>query len=80
MLAASPEPNAEDWAIHDYEGFEGANLSEYTSFETVCELADFIEENGELGGKVLSHFGDDLAELVLRVARDAATRPEGAPA
>ena len=62
MLAASPEPNAEDWAIHDYEGFEGANLSEYTSFETVCELADFIEENGELGGKVLSHFGDDLAE------------------
>ena len=62
MLAASPIPNAEEWAIHDYEGFEGVNLSEYASFETVCELADFIEENGELGGKVLSHFGDDLAE------------------
>ena len=62
MLAASPEPDAEEWAIHDYEGFEGANLSEYASFETVCELADFIVEHGELGGKVLSHFGDDLGE------------------
>ena len=62
MLADSPEPDSEEHAIHDYEGFEGANLSEYASFETVCELADFIEEHGELGGKVLSHFGDDLAE------------------
>ena len=62
MLAASPEPDSEEHAIHDYEGFEGASLSEYASFETVCELADFIEEHGELGGKVLSHFGDDLAE------------------
>ena len=62
MLADSPEQGAEEWAIHDYEGFEGANLSEYASFETVCELADFIEEHGELGGKVLSHFGDDPAE------------------
>ncbi|MEO1662790.1 MAG: antirestriction protein ArdA [Pseudomonadota bacterium] len=61
MLAASPEPDAEEWAIHDYEGFEGANLSEHASFETVCELADFIEEHGELGGKVLSHFGGDLS-------------------
>ena len=62
MLRASPEPHAEEWAIHDYEGFEGANLSEYASFETVCALADFIEEHGELGAKLMSHFGDDLAE------------------
>ncbi|MAW81422.1 MAG: antirestriction protein [Parvularcula sp.] len=62
MLAASPIPNAEEWAIHDYDGFEGANLSEYASFKTVCDLADFIEEHGELGGKLLSHFGDDLDE------------------
>ena len=62
MLADSPEPDAEEWAIHDYEGFEGASLSEYASFETVCELADFIEEHGELGAKLMSHFGDDLAE------------------
>ncbi|MEM6411962.1 MAG: antirestriction protein ArdA [Pseudomonadota bacterium] len=62
MLADSPQPDAEEWAIHDYEGFEGANLSEYASFENACELADFIEEHGALGGKVLKHFGSELAE------------------
>ena len=62
MLAASPIPHTEEWAIHDYEGFEGAHLSEYASFETVCELADFIQDHGELGAKLLNHFGDDLAE------------------
>ena len=60
MLAASPEADAEEWAIHDYEGFEGARLSEYASFETVCALAEFIAERGELGAKLYSHFGDDL--------------------
>jgi len=28
MLAASPIPHTDEWAIHDYEGFEGADLSE----------------------------------------------------
>ena len=62
MLAASPIPNAEEWAIHDYEGFEGAQLSEYASFESVCELADFIAERSELGAKLYSHFSDNRAE------------------
>ena len=43
-----------------YEGFEGANLSEWSSFETVSALADFISEQGELGAKVYAHFGDRL--------------------
>ncbi|WP_423787213.1 antirestriction protein ArdA [Hyphomonas chukchiensis] len=62
MLAASPEPDAEEWAIHDYEGFEGARLSEYASFETVCALAAFIGEHGALGAKLYREFGDDLAQ------------------
>jgi antirestriction protein len=62
MLAASPEPDAEEWAIHDYEGFEGARLSEYASFETVCDLAEFIGEHGSLGAKLYRNFGDDLAQ------------------
>lgn len=62
MLAASPEPDAEEWAIHDYEGFEGALISEWTSFERITELAEFIEEHGELGGKLLEHFCGELDE------------------
>jgi antirestriction protein len=52
MPRASPEPGAEESAIHDYEGFEGAHLSEYASFETVCDLAEFIGEHGELGSRI----------------------------
>lgn len=62
MLSASPEPRAEEWAVHDYEGFEGAPLSEYSSFETVAAFAEFIGERGELGGKLLEHFGGDLGD------------------
>lgn len=54
MLKSSPIANAEEWAIHDYEGFQGAALGEYTSFETVEQYAQFIETHGELGGKILA--------------------------
>ncbi len=64
MLVTSPLPDAEEWAIHDYEGFEGAQLSEYASFGTVCNLADFIAEHGRLGALVHRHFGDDLEQAV----------------
>lgn len=62
MLKASPIPNAEEWAIHDYEGFEGASISEYTTFESVAERAAFIEEHGELGGAILADCDCDLTE------------------
>lgn len=60
MLADSPEPVSEDWAIHDYEGFEGASISKYASFESVCALAEFIGEHGELGAKLYAHYGNNL--------------------
>ena len=62
MLAASPIPLAEEWAIHDFEGFEGAEIGEYTSIETVVKIAGFVSEHGELGGKLLAHFGGDLED------------------
>jgi len=69
MLAESPEPEAEEWAVHDFENFGGAHLSEYASFEAVCALAEFIEERGRLGAKLYRHFGDDLEQA--RAAFDA---------
>lgn len=59
MLETSPQPDAEEYAIHDYEGFEGARIEEYTSLETVHELAVFIEEHGMLGAKLLEHHDGD---------------------
>jgi antirestriction protein len=58
MLAASPVPeDAEEWAIHDYEGFGTLRLSESESMETVARVAALIEEHGTLFAEVVSHFG-----------------------
>jgi antirestriction protein len=46
MLAASPTPGAEEWAIHDYEGFGPLRLGEYESIETVAAVATGIVEHG----------------------------------
>jgi antirestriction protein len=47
MLAESPEPGAEEWAIHDYEGFGPLRLREYESLDLVSEIAQGIAEHGE---------------------------------
>lgn len=62
MLARSPIGDAEEYAIHDYEGFEGISISEYSGIDRVAEIAAFLEEHGSLGAAVASYFGDDLDE------------------
>lgn len=62
MLAASPVPDAEEWAIHDYEGFGGVRIEEYTGFERVSEIALFLAEHGEIGAALLDHYSGDLDE------------------
>ncbi len=57
MLAASPVADAEEWAIHDFEGFEGIRIEEYDGFERVAELAAYVIEHGKLGAEVFSYFG-----------------------
>jgi antirestriction protein len=60
VLATSPIKNAEEWAIHDYENFGSISISEMENIEKVAELAEFVEEHGELGTEVLSYYGNDL--------------------
>jgi antirestriction protein len=60
LLANSPEDDAEEYAIHDYEGFAGYLVSEYEGIERAHEVACFIEEHGEIAGELLSHFGDSI--------------------
>jgi antirestriction protein len=47
MLATSTEPHAEEWAIHDYEGFGPLALDEWESIEQVQRIATGIAEHGE---------------------------------
>ena len=62
MLSASPVPNAEEHALHDYEGFGGVSLSEWAGVDEICGLAEFIQGNDDLGAAVLSHFSGDLED------------------
>ncbi len=39
LLADSPNPGAEEWAIHDYDGFAGLRLDEHEPLATVQRLA-----------------------------------------
>lgn len=62
MLAASPIAGAEEFAIHDCEGFGEVRIEEYTGLERVSELAGFITEHGEVGAALLDHYSGDLDE------------------
>ncbi len=63
MLKASPiDEVAEEYAIHDYEGFNGYSLGEYEGIDTAHKIACFIEEHDEIAGELLSHFGGDLED------------------
>ncbi len=62
MLANSPETDAEECAIHDYEGFGGYALDEYEGIEATHEIACFIDEYPDFGGELLNNFGGDLDE------------------
>jgi antirestriction protein len=64
MLAASPMPDAEEWAIHDYEGFHGISIHEYESFDRIVELAEKIEEHGEAVAAFIERYGwDEIDEF-----------------
>lgn len=58
MLTESPEPHAEEWAIHDYEGFGALRLGEYETVERVAAIAAGIAEHGEAFAAWLSYDED----------------------
>lgn len=47
MLRGSPEPEAEEWAVHDCEGFREISLSEWPDISRVSIIARLLEEHGD---------------------------------
>ncbi len=70
MLKASPELHAEEWAIHDFEGFGGYPISEMEEIETVARLAELSGEHGDVFGKLWAHLGGDDIDYAVRVMED----------
>lgn len=66
VLKSSPVRDAEEYAIHDHDGFQGLYVGEYESIARVVEIAAFIDERGELGAQLAVHYGDiECAETAL---------------
>lgn len=48
MLRASPESNAEEYAIHDYEGFHEIKISEnHCSLDEIVSIVEAIDRRGD---------------------------------
>lgn len=62
MLKASPIPQAEEWAIHDYEDFGGIKLSESEGFEEVARLAELLEKHGKAFAAYAGYIGGEATE------------------
>jgi antirestriction protein len=54
----SPVPGVEEYAIHDFEGFDGYPLGEYEGIESAHAIAEFIEAFPAFGAALLTHCGD----------------------
>jgi antirestriction protein len=46
MVRRSPEPGAEEWAIHDHDGFGGLDIGEHETIDTVVWIANGLVEHG----------------------------------
>ena len=56
-------PSAEEYAIHDFEGFDGIKLSEHESIDTIAELASAIAEHGEAFAAWYAHDSRDSVDV-----------------
>lgn len=62
ILGDSPVDAAEEYAIHDHEGFNGYPINEYDSLEHVYEIACFITEYPDTGADLLAQFNGNMGE------------------
>jgi len=61
MLASSKQPGAEEWAIHDYEGFGGIRINEGEDIAKVAELGASIKAHGEAFAAYVGYVGTSYA-------------------
>jgi len=62
MLHASPEPFAEEWLVHDYDGeWCGLSLGETSDLEAICEADRLLGEHGEAWAVYVDTVGEQYA-------------------
>lgn len=64
MLEASPIQPAEEWAIHDYEGFGTFELSEYERLDTIARVAGGLALHGAAFAHWIHEVGSDAEDAI----------------
>jgi len=70
IIKTSPVPDAEEWAIHDYDNFP--NMGEYVGLEKIAEITDMIEssdQDADVVKAVIDNFSSD--EIFMGAAQRA---------
>jgi antirestriction protein len=63
MLTRSPTPAAEEFAVHDYEGFGAYAVGEYDSLDWLSRIARGVAEHGLAFAAWAQEFGRDDEQL-----------------
>lgn len=71
ILDSSGQPDAEEWAIHDYEQFGGWKVGEYESLEMVSLIAKSIANHGYAYAAWANGFEGEAASLDYESFQDA---------
>jgi antirestriction protein len=58
LLANSPMPGAEEFAVHDFQGFGSLHIDEYEGLKQIHEKATFVVEHGQLGAELAAYYGN----------------------
>tara|TARA_R110002096_G_scaffold422851_1_gene629630 strand:- start:319 stop:843 length:525 start_codon:yes stop_codon:yes gene_type:complete len=66
VINSSPMPDAEEWAVHDYDNF--ANLGEYPGLEDIIKIQIAINEHG---ADIVNSFIDDFSIEDIESLEDA---------
>lgn len=62
MLELSDEEDAEEFAIHDFDQWQGIQIDEYESIDKVAELAPLIIKYGKAFAAHYNHYGSMATE------------------
>lgn len=69
LIKSTGDRPAEEWAIHDHEGFAPYEVSEYADISELCDLVAAVEEHGRQILALVDHLSLD-AEAAVRYHED----------
>lgn len=76
VLKSSPAgEDAEEYAVHDYDGFGPLSVSEHPDLDLLCKISGLVDTFGEIALHVLANHGTDSLEYARAVLTECYEGP-----